>query len=48
MDADLVGAVGILNWNGTSAGIEIVNDAWLHQMRAGNWEQVCPKVAGEI
>ena len=48
MDESLVGAMGILNWDGTSADIEIVNDAWLHQMRAGNWEQICPEVTGEI
>ena len=32
--------MGVLEWDGPTSKIEIVNVDWLKQMRARNWEQV--------
>ena len=36
----LAGSMGVLEWDGPTSKIEIVNVDWLKQMRARNWEQV--------
>jgi Icc-related predicted phosphoesterase len=41
----LAGAMGILEWNGSRAGTEVVKDDWLQQMYSSNWERTLPECA---
>jgi hypothetical protein len=41
----LAGAMGILEWNGSRAGTEVVKDDWLQQMSSSNWERTLPECA---
>jgi hypothetical protein len=35
----LIGSMGLLDWDGSTAKVEIVRESWLSQLRPGNWEQ---------
>lgn len=39
----LNGSMGLLDWDGSTAKVEIVRESWLSQMRPGNWELFTPQ-----
>jgi hypothetical protein len=42
--ADLSGSLGILDWDGLVARVNVATDPWLKQMHYQTWEQVLPDV----